>query len=321
MQQEIRLASFNVRNLVSAGIPYYDDLPAYTQDEYEAKTEWIARKIDHSNADVIGFQEIFSKSALEHVISKTQLYRHAELICFDNNSPPATLKPQVALLTRLPLAGSAQSHRTFPKQFEITLPITNTVISHFSRPVLEAPVLLPNGQILNIYVVHLKSKRPDFLNFVSKSDPYQYGLAALRSLMRRSADALGVRTLVSEFRTNNALPVAILGDFNDFSLAVTTTIVSGQEHESEQPLSPFYKLYDCYEIQTDPDKNQDKVLRFMEENGTARIDHIFLSEEFTTETGYITGAVKRMVYLPNEGGPERIEMSDHTLALAIIRLS
>ena len=70
-----------------------------------------------------------------------------------------------------------------------------------------------------------------------------------------------------------------------------------------------------------PAKNQDKILRFMEENGTARIDHIFVSEEFTPETGYITGAVKRMIYLPNEAGPERIEMSDHTLALATIRLS
>ncbi len=321
MQQEIRLATFNVRNLVLPDTAYYDDLPAYTQDEYEAKTEWIAKKIDQSDADVIGFQEIFSKRTLEHVIAKTQRYRDAELICFDQNISPVTLRPQVALLTRLPMAGSAQSHQIFPRQFEITLPITETVINHFSRPVLEAPVLLPNGQILNIYVVHLKSKRPDFLNFVNKSDPYQYGLAALRSLMRRSADALGVRALVSEFRANNALPIAILGDFNDFSLAVTTTIVSGQEHESEQPLSPFYKLYDCYEIQTDPALNQDKILRFMEENGTARIDHIFVSEEFTEETGYITGAVKRMSYLPNEGGPELIEMSDHTLALATIRLS
>ena len=98
----------------------------------------------------------------------------------------------------------------------------------------------------------------------------------------------------------------------------------------EQGLLPLHRinqdvykrqLYDCYEIQTDPAKNQDKILRFMEENGTARIDHIFVSEEFTPETGYITGAVKRMIYLPNEAGPERIEMSDHTLALATIRLS
>ena len=199
MQQEIRLATFNVRNLVLPEIAYYDDLPAYTQEEYQAKTTWIAQRIDLCDADIIGFQEIFSKKALSDVMAKTQRYRHATLICFDQNNPPAILKPQVALLTRFPLAGSPQTHRNFPKKFQITLPITDTVINQFSRPVLEAPVLLPNGQILNIYVVHLKSKRPDFIRFTAKPDPYQYGLAALRSLMRRAADALGVRTLVSEF--------------------------------------------------------------------------------------------------------------------------
>ena len=74
-------------------------------------------------------------------MAKTQRYRHATLICFDQNNPPAILKPQVALLTRFPLAGSPQTHRNFPKKFQITLPITDTVINQFSRPVLEAPVL------------------------------------------------------------------------------------------------------------------------------------------------------------------------------------
>lgn len=320
MQQEIRLATFNVRNLVSPEIAYYDDLPPYTQEEYDAKTAWIAEKIDQSNADVIGFQEIFSKKALSDVVAKTRQYREAHLICFDQNTPPGPLKPQVALLSRLPLAGSPQSHRIFPRQFQITLPITDTVINRFSRAVLEAPVFLPNGQILNVYVVHLKSKRPDFVSFVNKSDPYQYGLAALRSLMRRAADALGIRTLVSEFRQNNALPVVILGDFNDFSLAVSTRLVTGEEHESEQPLSPFYRLYDCFEIQDSPDGHTEGPSRLLEENGTPRIDHIFVSEEFTGESGFLTGRVRKMVYLQNEGDPDNPELSDHNLALATIEL-
>lgn len=320
MQQEIRLATFNVRNLVLPEIAYYDDLPPYTQEEYEAKTAWIAEKIDQSDADVIGFQEIFSKQALNDVVAKTRHYREAHLICFDRNHLPAALKPQVALLSRFPLAGSPQTHQLFPRQFQITLPITDTLINRFSRPVLEAPVFLPNGQILNIYVVHLKSKRPDFVSFVNKSDPYQYGLAALRSLMRRAADALGVRALVAEFRQNNALPIAILGDFNDFSLAVSTRIVTGEEHESEQPLSPFYRLYDCFEIQSDPDHHMNNLSQFLEENGTPRIDHVFVSEEFTEESGFLTGKIKKMVYLQNDGDPDNPELSDHSLALVTIEL-
>ncbi len=318
MQQEIRLATFNVRNLMTPEIVYYDDLPAYTRQQYEAKTAWIASKIDQSGADVIGFQEIFSKEALSDVVAKTRLYRDADLICFDQNKSSTILKPQVALLTRLPLAGSPQTHQIFPKQFQITLPITDTVIDRFSRPVLEVPILLPNEQLLNIYVVHLKSKRPDFVGSVNESDPYQYALAALRSLMRRAADALGVRTLVSEFRQNNALPIAILGDFNDFSLAVSTRIITGEEHESEQPLSPFYRLYDCFELQTDTVPNPVSCL--LEEDGTARIDHIFVSEEFTEASGFLTGKVKKMVYQPEEGDTERPELSDHHLAIATIEL-
>ena len=223
-------------------------------------------------------------------------------------------------MSRFPLAGSPQTHQLFPRQFQITLPITDTLINRFSRPVLEAPVFLPNGQILNIYVVHLKSTRPDFVSFVNKSDPYQYGLAALRSLMRRAADALGVRALVAEFRQNNALPIAILGDFNDFSLAVSTRIVTGEEHESEQPLSPFYRLYDCFEIQSDPDHHMNNLSQFLEENGTPRIDHIFVSEEFTEESGFLTGKIKKMVYLQNDGDPDNPELSDHSLALVTIEL-
>ena len=320
MQQEIRLATFNVRNLVLPEIAYYDDLPAYTQEEYQAKTTWIAQRIDLCDADIIGFQEIFSKKALSDVMAKTQRYRHATLICFDQNNPPAILKPQVALLTRFPLAGSPQTHRNFPKKFQITLPITVTVINQFSRPVLEAPVLLPNGQILNIYVVHLKSKRPDFIRFTAKPDPYQYGLAALRSLMRRAADALGVRTLVSEFRQDNALPVAILGDFNDFSQAVSTCIITGEEHESDHSLSPFYRRYECVDIQTEPETRNGEIARFMEADGTPRIDHIFVSEEFTETSGYLTGRVKNMIYLQNEGNPDRPELSDHNLAVVTIEL-
>ena len=138
--------------------------------------------------------------------------------------------------------------------------------------------------------------------------------------MRRAADALGVRTLVSEFRQDNALPVAILGDFNDFSQAVSTCIITGEEHESDHSLSPFYRLYDCFDIQTEPETRNGEIARFMEADGTPRIDHIFVSEEFTETSGYLTGRVKNMIYLQNEGNPDRPELSDHNLAVVTIEL-
>ena len=62
MQQELRFATFNVCNLALPGMKYYDDQEPCTAAEYEAKTTWIAQQIDRLDADVIGFQEIFSQA-------------------------------------------------------------------------------------------------------------------------------------------------------------------------------------------------------------------------------------------------------------------
>ena len=61
MQQEIRLATFNVRNLALPGTICYPDLPPCTPAEYEAKIAWIAGLTDRFCPDVIAFEEIFSE--------------------------------------------------------------------------------------------------------------------------------------------------------------------------------------------------------------------------------------------------------------------
>ena len=64
MQQEIRFATFNVCNLAPPGVKLYDNLEPLTPEGYDAKANWIAQQLDQLDADVIGFQEIFSQAAL-----------------------------------------------------------------------------------------------------------------------------------------------------------------------------------------------------------------------------------------------------------------
>ena len=77
MQQEIRFATFNTFNLAPPGMRCYENLEPCTPEEYEAKLEWTARQIDLLNADVIGFQEIFSQATLRDVLARTRRYREA----------------------------------------------------------------------------------------------------------------------------------------------------------------------------------------------------------------------------------------------------
>ncbi len=71
MQQEIRFATFNVCNLAPPGVKLYDNLLPTTLEEYEAKLDWTAHQIDLLDADVIGFQEIFSQATLKEVLART----------------------------------------------------------------------------------------------------------------------------------------------------------------------------------------------------------------------------------------------------------
>ena len=115
MQQEIRFATFNVCNLAPPGAKLYDNLLPLTEDEYEAKANWTAQQLDQLDADVIGFQEIFSQASLRDVLSRTRKYRDAVHAGFDPDPKAARLTPNVALVSRLPLAGAPEIYPNFPE--------------------------------------------------------------------------------------------------------------------------------------------------------------------------------------------------------------
>ena len=77
MQHEVRFATFNLLNLALPGVRFYADQEPHTQAQYDAKADWIAQQIDRLDADVIGFQEVFSQDALRDVLSRTKHYGDA----------------------------------------------------------------------------------------------------------------------------------------------------------------------------------------------------------------------------------------------------
>ena len=319
MQQEIRLATFNVRNLALPGTVCYPDLPPCTSAEYEAKIAWIAELTDHFRPDVVAFEEIFSPQAITDIMACSRQFRDATPVCTDVPSRLSHPAPEVALVTRLPLAGTPGTHCHFPENFRISLPGTDTVIDRFSRPVLEVPVLLPNGRILHLYAVHFKSRRPDPVTDNELSEPLRHGLAMFRSLSRRAADALGVHTLIAQLRQKTGTPVVLMGDFNDTAQAVTTGIATGAQHESEQPLPSLYRLYNVLDVQSPPSFMQENA-RNTRNTDTGYIDHIFVSDEFTEAGGFSTGRVMDTLYrMPDD--TDRPDRSDHPFVMTTIALS
>jgi predicted extracellular nuclease len=312
MQQEIRFATFNCFNLAPAGARLYDNLLPCTEDEFEAKVNWTARQIDLLDADVIGFQEIFSQAALKLALSRTRNYRDAFHVGFDPDPEALKLTPSVALVSRLPLAAAGVAHALFPDG--VAMPAGTRDADRFARPVVHAQVVVAPDLTVDVVVVHLKSKRPDYRTGDTGEDPQLYALACLRSLIRRGTEAVALRVLLSNLGRENKRPRVVLGDFNDVADAVTTGIVLGAGAPAGD------RLFDAYQLQRRQDHLRHVGFSSLHDGHYTTIDHILVSEEFNAALPNAVGEVVDVVYLNDHLVLELPEASDHGQVLARIRL-
>ena len=315
MQQEIRFATFNVCNLAPAGAKLYDNLDPLSPAQYDAKAEWTARQIDLLDADVIGFQEIFSQAALRDVLSRTRHYRAAALAGHDAMDAAGRMLPTVALVSRLPLAGAGVAWVNFPAGVSVS---ADDNVCHFARAPLHVQVILPGGQLTDVVVVHLKSRRPDYRHG-DGSDAIAYALANLRSLQRRGAEAVALRVLASELGHSNR-PRIVLGDFNDIANAVTTSIVMGAGAPCEPGMEMRERLYDANAIALRQDAARHAGYTNIHDSAYMTIDHILVSEHFHAASPRAIGVLQEVTYLNDHLLLGLPHASDHGQVLARIKL-
>lgn len=317
MQQEIRFATFNVCNLAPPGMSFYSDHLPYSVEQYEAKTTWIAKQLDEINVDIIGFQEIFSQDALRDVLAKTRHYREASLLGVDPVRHAGGLTPSVALVTRLPVAGEMTLHDTFPRGLSVTLPGVPHPADRFARPVLQVRIKPEGAPAIDVFVVHLKSKRPD-TQAEREDTVYESGMAALRSLIRRGAEALGLRYLLAAHLEAEDSPIVVLGDFNDHADSVPVQIVLGSERYEEA--GSENRLYDSLRIQSRPHALRHVGYTHLHDGMHETVDHIVVSGAFHPAARHRVGEVVDVIYRNDHLGWRHGEASDHGIVCARIRL-
>ena len=318
MQQEIRFATFNVCNLAPPGAKLYDNLEPLTAGQYEEKVEWTARQLDLLDADVVGFQEIFSQAALRDVLARTRRYRDASQCGFDPEPGAERLTPSVALVSRLPLAAPALRYTAFPPG--VTMPPGSRDPDRFARAPLHVQLALPGGPLLDVLVVHWKSRRPDYRSGDNGADPLLYAMANLRSLVRRGTEAVALRVLLSQLGRENGRPRMVLGDFNDVADAVTTSIVLGAGAGCEPGRELAERMFDSNQIQLRQDYLRHVGYTNIHDGHYMTIDHILVSEEFHRDSPRAIGEVLDVTYLNDHLLLGLPHASDHGQALARIRL-
>lgn len=318
----IKVGNFNAFNLVSPEVYYYRQ--KYSHKEYKKKINWIGEQIDRMDTDLVGFQEIFHPEALQDALHQSNKLRSAHMLVAD----PTGDLPRVGLASRFNIVRH-QVFTEFPAQLDIEG--VKVPIDSFSRPVLRAEVELPMGIIAAVYVVHLKSKRPDFYEGETRENPVDVAVAQARSLIRRAAEATALRCLLLEDLTATETPVILLGDVNDSGLAVTTRILSGEPPHRKYPMEVKREIWDRLLYQTRDIQARNSYHDFyythIHNGHHEALDHIMVSQELVNENpnrvgrvGYVKVYNDHLIDETLSEDRMPVWQSDHGMVVAAIEL-
>jgi endonuclease/exonuclease/phosphatase family metal-dependent hydrolase len=296
---QLTVATFNMLNLAPAGMHFYPNTPPYSAQEYATKVAWIAGQLDTLNADVVLCQEVFSLTALQDCVAASQKLRGATVLAPHTDTPnqQGEWLPRLAIISRLPLS-QVQSHSDLPLSAQLMLP-DGSKHTQFSRPVLEA-LIDAKGRLVRVFTVHLKSKRPDWLNGAHENDPHAHTQAQLQSLIKRAAEAAGVRELLINRLWHTSEPVVIMGDFNDTLQSPTTQLIAATRWKTQERSARDVMLYDAWDVSAHHDLSRNGPLRrdvsytHIHEGVAEVIDQCLVSEEFAPFSHHQTAYVQRV---------------------------
>ena len=104
--KQFKLASVNLFNYLSPPNAYYDFENIYSQEQWQKKQAWLKAFLDRQQADIIGFQEVFSIQALKS-LCENQGYKYFSVV----DEPEVEndfifTGPVVALASRFPIIDS-----------------------------------------------------------------------------------------------------------------------------------------------------------------------------------------------------------------------
>jgi endonuclease/exonuclease/phosphatase family metal-dependent hydrolase len=287
-QNSFKVGTFNVYNLSLAGVPYYDK--KYSQAVYDQKIGWIGQQLDCMKADVVGFQEVWQQQALQDAIDQSEFLKDAKIVI----AKEQTTTPSVAIASRFPIL-SHEVIETFPEAAQLEIEGEELSLKQFSRPVLCVRVQIREGLECTFVVAHLKSKRSDFSEGADPNDPLEQAKGQVRSLIRRSAEAVAMRSVLINLMKGTNHPVIAMGDLNDGSLAVTTRLISGEPPFRRLSIERKKSVWDVllYHVKDIQARQSygDFYYTHIYNGHHESLDHILVSQEFVEQNPNRVGRV------------------------------
>ncbi|MDJ0827369.1 MAG: endonuclease/exonuclease/phosphatase family protein [Rhodobacter sp.] len=335
----MRVATFNLYQFLEPPFHWYERKDSgkntYSESQWTAKTAWITTQLAAMNADVVGFQEVFSIGALQQLTAAAG-YPHFATVDVpgrDDNDDEVFFNPVVAIASRYEFADVAEL--TVDDELRAFLPVEDGF--DFSRRPLCATVETPEFGEVTVYVAHLKSKRPqmDDITYPDEMPWRDRVLDTMRklsrghvgSLLQRGAEAAVVYLRISEtLEANEKAPVVVLGDLNDKSDSVVlqSITMSQRIHEvggvkkADWPpgvAGQFYRfrLADAFHMAPD-ETGEERPGTHMWDKKWSTLDYVLVSDVFSPRSPNSIGQVTEFEVLnehvDNDGVGNKTQ-SDH----------
>lgn len=291
--QKFSVATVNLYNLQLPGKAMNPGQTPWTQDEFNRKAAWLGAQLAGLNADVVGLEELWHRDAMVAVLAAGGLTDAYDLIADRATGVRIVCG---ALVRKGLLHGTPRWVDRFPDAVRLEsanpsdpqAPAISITIPGFSRPVLNFQIELRDDQPpTEVFVAHLKSKLPTpiYNEGWYRQDPALYkphatALGAALSTIRRTAEATGLRAMLTTIMSGNATPVIVLGDLNDGERSNTIDIITEQPRYlvGESRGGADNGLYSAQTLQEYRD-SRDVYYTHVHQNLRESLDHILVSEE------------------------------------------
>jgi len=299
---KVRVGTFNLYQFVEPPFACYTRKGKYNQRQWLEKTLWIKNQIRNMDCDIIGFQEVFSKKALETLVKELGLEHFATVddAKLSETTPTKYITTTVAIASKYPI--------TKIQGVDVHAP---TLEKHhfkdafvFSRVPIKATISLPSGKDLLVYVCHLKSNRLNAFEYIFKKEDTLVDKKerVFKMIEEKRSKALRQRlceasSLFYDIQSSQQLPTLLMCDLNDKEYSLTIDALTNpayHDDRSEDPPLLYDAGYQYKEKVDNPHPEQIKPRRtptsYFKSKGNV-LDYIFISEHFNKENTCKIGRV------------------------------
>ena len=300
---KVRVGTFNLYQFVEPPFACYTRKGKYNQRQWLEKTLWIKNQIRNMDCDIIGFQEVFSKKALETLVKELGLEHFATVdnARLSETTPNKYTTTTVAIASKHPIANILQGVQVHAPSLE-KHHFKDTFA--FSRVPIKATISLPNVKEILVYVCHLNSNILYVFEYVFKKEDTlaQKKERVFNIMEEKQSKALRQRlceasSLFYDIQSSQQLPTLLMCDLNDKEYSLTIDALTNPAYHddaSEDPPLLYDAGYQYKEKVDNPHPEQKKQKRtptsYFKSKGNV-LDYIFISEHFNKENTYKIGTV------------------------------